>query len=431
MGCNTFAASISQRNTDVLDIFDRIRNNRGPLGQHAKETHGYFTFPKLEGDISNRMTFRGKEVLVWSINNYLGLANHPEVRAIDAEAAKEWGMGYPMGARIMSGQTSHHEQLERNLAEFMQKDDAFLLNYGYQGCQSAIEALVSRHDVIVYDSESHACMIDGVRLHQGERFVFNHNDMESFVKQLDRARALTEQTGGGILVVTEGVFGMAGDQGKLAEIVQHKKEYGFRLFVDDAHGFGTVGENGRGAGDEQGVHEEIDVYFGTFAKAMATIGAFVAGPQDVIDFLRYNMRSQTFAKSLPMALVIGAIKRLEMMATQPEHKERLWTVASALQKGLREAGFDIGDTNSCVTPVFLKGGLGEATNLTFDLRENYGIFCSIVVYPVVPKDVIMLRLIPTAVHTLEDVNYTIETFQKVQTKLAAGGYVGEGITDWA
>ena len=416
---------------DVLDIFDRIRNDRGPLGQHAKNTHGYFTFPKLEGDISNRMMFRGKEVLVWSINNYLGLANHPDVRKVDAEAAKEWGMGYPMGARMMSGQTQYHEQLEENLAGFMQKEDAFLLNFGYQGCQSAIEALVSRHDVIVYDSESHACMVDGVRLHQGKRFVFTHNDMESFVKQLDRAKNITDQTGGGILVVTEGVFGMAGDQGKLKEIVQYKEKYGFRLFVDDAHGFGTVGENGRGAGDEQGCHEAIDVYFGTFAKAMATIGAFVAGPKDVIDFLRYNMRSQTFAKSLPMPIVIGAIKRLEMMATQPQHKERLWEVASKLQSGLKEAGFNIGDTNSCVTPVFLQGGLGEATNLTLDLRENHGIFCSIVVYPVVPKDVIMLRLIPTAVHTLEDVAYTIETFTKVKDRLAAGEYQHEGIVDWA
>ena len=416
---------------DVLDIFDRIRNDRGPLGQHAKNTHGYFTFPKLEGDISNRMMFRGKEVLVWSIKNYLGLANHPDVRKADADAAKEWGMGYPMGARMMSGQTKFHEELEENLASFMQKEDAFLLNFGYQGCQSAIEALVSRHDVIVYDSESHACMVDGVRLHQGKRFVFQHNDMESFVKQLDRAKNITDQTGGGILVVTEGVFGMAGDQGKLKEIVGYKAQYGFRLFVDDAHGFGTVGENGRGAGDEQGCHEEIDVYFGTFAKAMATIGAFVTGPKDVVDFLRYNMRSQTFAKSLPMPIVIGALKRLEMMATQPEHKERLWTVASALQSGLSEAGFNIGDTNSCVTPVFLQGGLGEATNLTLDLRENHGIFCSIVVYPVVPKDVIMLRLIPTAVHTLEDVQYTIDTFKKVKDRLAAGEYQHEGIVDWA
>jgi len=414
-----------------LDIFDRIRNDRGPLGQHAKNTHGYFTFPKLEGDIANKMTFRGKEVLVWSINNYLGLANHPEVRQADAEAAKEWGMGYPMGARMMSGQTEKHEELEERLAEFMQKEDAFLLNYGYQGCQSAIEALVNRHDVIVYDSESHACMIDGVRLHQGKRFVFTHNDMESFEKQLQRAQALTEQTGGGILVVTEGVFGMAGDQGKLKEIVSYKKKYGFRLFVDDAHGFGTVGDHGRGAGDEQGCHEEIDVYFGTFAKAMATVGAFVAGPRDVIDFLRYNMRSQTFAKSLPMPIVIGAIKRLEMMTTQPEHKEKLWKVASALQSGLRDAGFNIGNTNSCVTPVFLQGGLGEATNLTLDLRENHGIFCSIVVYPVVPKDVIMLRLIPTAVHTLEDVRYTIETFTKMKDRLAAGDYQHEGIVNWA
>lgn len=332
---------------------------------------------------------------------------------------------------MMSGQTKYHEELEQKLASFMQKEDAFLLNYGYQGCQSAIEALVNRHDVIVYDSESHACMIDGVRLHQGKRFVFTHNDMDSFVKQLDRAKTLTEQTGGGILVVTEGVFGMAGDQGKLKEIASYKEKYGFRLFVDDAHGFGTVGENGRGAGDEQGVHDAIDVYFGTFAKAMATIGAFVAGPEDVVDFLRYNMRSQTFAKSLPMPIVIGAIKRLEMMINEPEHKANLWKVASALQDGLRKSGFNIGDTNSCVTPVFLQGGLGEATNLTFDLRENHGIFCSIVVYPVVPKDVIMLRLIPTAVHNLDDVSYTIETFKKVKTKLEAGEYVGEGIADWA
>ncbi len=414
-----------------MDIFERIRNNRGPLGQHARESHGYFTFPKLEGPIANRMTFRGKEMLVWSVNNYLGLANHPEVRKVDAEAAAEWGMGYPMGARMMSGQTKHHEELERQLADFMQKEDAFLLNYGYQGCMSAIEALVDRHDVIVYDSESHACMVDGVRLHHGKRFVFQHNDMDSFVKQLNRARTITEATGGGILVVTEGVFGMAGDQGKLKEIVAYKKEYGFRLFVDDAHGFGTIGEMGRGAGDAQGVQAEIDVYFGTFAKAMATVGAFVAADEHVIDYLRYNMRSQTFAKSLPMPIVIGAIKRLEMMRTQPEFKNNLWKIANALQSGLKEAGFNIGHTNSAVTPVFLSGGLGEATNLTLDLRENYGIFCSIVVYPVVPRDVIMLRLIPTAVHTLEDVAYTIETFQKVQAKLKSGEYVSEGIASWS
>lgn len=413
-----------------MDIFERIKNNRGPLGQHAKESHGYFTFPKLEGPISNRMIFRGKDVLVWSINNYLGLADQPEVREVDAQAAKDWGMGYPMGARMMSGQTKYHEQLEAELADFSQKEDAFLLNFGYQGCQSAIEALVTRNDVIVYDSESHACMIDGVRLHQGKRFVFQHNDMESFEKQLKRAAVLTERTGGGILVVTEGVFGMAGDQGKLAEIVEYKKEYGFRLFVDDAHGFGTIGEHGRGAGDFQGVQDEIDVYFGTFAKAMATIGAYVAADEQVIEYLRYNMRSQTFAKSLPMPIVIGALKRLEMMRTRPEFKENLWKIATALQEGLKKAGFNIGDTNSAVTPVFLSGGLGEATNLTLDLRENSGIFCSIVVYPVVPKDVIMLRLIPTAVHTLEDVQYTIDTFSKMKAKLENGEYISEGIASW-
>ncbi|MDG2311729.1 MAG: aminotransferase class I/II-fold pyridoxal phosphate-dependent enzyme [Flavobacteriales bacterium] len=413
-----------------LDIFDRIRNDRGPLGQHAKETHGYFTFPKLEGEISNHMTFRGKEVLVWSVNNYLGLANHPEVRKVDAEASAKWGMGYPMGARMMSGQTSEHEALENERSEFMQKEDSFLLNFGYQGCQSAIEALVSRHDVIVYDSESHACMVDGVRLHQGKRFVFTHNDMESFAKQLDRAKKITDVTGGGILVVTEGVFGMAGDQGKLAEICKFKNEYGFRLFVDDAHGFGTVGEQGRGAGDHQGCHDQIDVYFGTFAKAMATIGAFVSGDEDVIDFLRYNMRSQTFAKSLPMPIVVGARKRLQMLRDSSEHKDNLWKIATSLQSGLKSSGFNIGKTNSCVTPVFLQGGLGEATNLTVDLRENHGIFCSIVVYPVVPKDTIMLRLIPTAVHTQADVDFTIKVFSNIKAKLEAGEYKSEKIASW-
>ena len=414
-----------------MDIFDRIRNDRGPLGQHAKETHGYFTFPKLEGEISNHMTFRGKEVLVWSVNNYLGLANHPEVRKVDAEASAKWGMGYPMGARMMSGQTSEHEALENDLSEFMQKEDSFLLNFGYQGCQSAIEALVSRHDVIVYDSESHACMVDGVRLHQGKRFVFSHNDMESFAKQLERAKNITDVTGGGILVVTEGVFGMAGDQGKLAEICTFKKEFGFRLFVDDAHGFGTVGEQGRGAGDHQGCHDQIDVYFGTFAKAMATIGAFVSGDEDVIDFLRYNMRSQTFAKALPMPIVVGARKRLQMLRDSSEHKDNLWKIATSLQSGLKSSGFNIGKTNSCVTPVFLQGGLGEATNLTVDLRENHGIFCSIVVYPVVPKDTIMLRLIPTAIHTQADVDFTIKVFSNIKDKLEAGKYKSETIASWS
>jgi glycine C-acetyltransferase len=413
-----------------VDIFEKIKNNRGPLGQHSKESHGYFTFPKLEGDIGAHMTFRGKPVLTWSLNNYLGLANHPDVRKADADAAAEWGMAYPMGARMMSGQTKYHEKLEQELAEFMHKEDAFLLNFGYQGCMSAIEALVGRHDVIVYDSESHACMVDGVRLHQGKRFVFQHNDMESFEKMLHQAKRLTDQTGGGILVMTEGVFGMAGDQGKLKEIAEFKKVIPFRLFVDDAHGFGSIGKDGRGAGDFQGVQDQIDVYFGTFAKAMATIGAFVVSEAHVIEFLRYNMRSQTFAKALPMPIVIGALKRLDMIRTMPELQDNLWNVARALQSGLKEAGFDIGHTNSVVTPVFLKGTLGEATNVTVELRETYGIFCSIVVYPVVPKDVIMLRLIPTTVHTLEDVRFTIECFSKVREKLEAGEYKAEKIASW-
>ena len=420
-----------QKHSETLDIFERIRKQRGPLGQHSKESHGYFTFPKLEGELGPHMTFRGKPVLVWSLNNYLGLANHPDIRKVDAEAAAQWGMAYPMGARMMSGQTKYHEQLEQELAAFMDKEDAFLLNYGYQGCMSAIEALVGRHDVIVYDSECHACMVDGVRLHNGKRFVFQHNDMESFEKMLRHAKRVTDETGGGILVLTEGVFGMAGDQGKLKEIVSYKKEFGFRLFVDDAHGFGSIGKNGRGAAEYQGVQDGVDVYFGTFAKAMATVGAFVASEAHVIEYLRYNMRSQTFAKALPMPIVIGALKRLDMIRTQPELQDRLWEVARALQGGLVYAGFDIGRTNSVVTPVFLKGSLGEATNVTLELREKFGIFCSIVVYPVVPKDVIMLRLIPTVVHSMEDVRYTIDAFKQVRERLEAGDYKADRIADWA
>ncbi|MES2627820.1 MAG: aminotransferase class I/II-fold pyridoxal phosphate-dependent enzyme [Bacteroidota bacterium] len=414
-----------------MDIFEKIRNNRGPLGQHAKESHGYFTFPKLEGEIGNKMTFRGKECIVWSLNNYIGLANHPDIRKADADAARDWGMAYPMGARMMSGQTKFHEQLERELADFEQKEDAILLNFGYQGMVSAIDSLVDRTDVIVYDSESHACILDGMRLHLGKRFVYKHNDIEDLKKQLDRANKLIEGTNGGILVITEGVFGMSGDQGKLKQITDLKKDYNFRLFVDDAHGFGTMGAGGRGVGEAQNCQDGIDVYFGTFAKAMASVGGFIAADEQVIEYLRYNMRSQIFAKSLPMPLVIGALKRLEMLRDMPELREKLWTIVNALQSGLKEAGFDIGDTDSPVTPVFLKGTLGEATNVTLDLRENHNIFCSMVVYPVVPKDVIMLRLIPTAVHTLEDVQYTIETFKKVQEKLKAGEYHAEKIVSWS
>lgn len=412
-----------------MDIFERIKNNRGPLGQHSKESHGYFTFPKLEGEISNKMIFRGKEVLTWSINNYIGLSNHPEVRKADADASRDWGLGYPMGARMMSGQTKYHEQLERELADFLDYEDAYLLNFGYQGFMSVIDALMGRHDVIVYDEECHACLMDGMRMHAGKRFMFKHNDMESCEKMLERATKMAEQTGGGIMLITEGVFGMSGDQGKLKEIVDlRKKGFDFRLMVDDAHGFGALGETGQGAGEYQGVQKEIDVLLGTFAKSMASIGAFVCANEDVIDYLRYNMRSQIFAKSLPMPLVIGAIKRLEILK-QPEQKDKLWTIANALQGGLRKAGFNLGNTNSAVTPVMLSGTLGEATNITYDLRENFGIFCSIVMYPVVPKGVILLRLIPTAVHTLEDVEYTIDTFKKVKEKLEKGEYHAEEIVN--
>jgi glycine C-acetyltransferase len=401
----------------IMDIFEKIKTNRGSLGQYQSFSHGYFTFPKLEGEIAPRMKFRGKEVLTWSLNNYLGLANHPEVRKCDSENAARYGLAYPMGARMMSGQTSMHEKFEEMAAAFEKKEDAYLLNYGYQGMVSIIDTLVDRHDVIVYDSESHACIMDGLRLHIGKRFVFNHNDIDSCEKQLQRAVKLTEETKGGILVITEGVFGMAGDLGKLDKIAALKKKYNFRLLVDDAHGFGTMGATGAGTGEHFGVQDQIDIYFATFAKAMAGIGGFVASTKDVVNYLRYNLRSQIYAKALPMAMTLGAIKRLEIIQSQPELKEKLWTIVRALQKGLKEAGLDLGKTESPVTPVFMKGGVEQVTQLIYDLRENYNIFCSVVIYPVVPRDVVMLRLIPTAAHTIEDVEYTVRAFKEIKKKI--------------
>ena len=416
----------------MADLFERLLKNYGPIGQYRERAHGYFAFPKLEGEIGSRMKFRGKEMIVWSLNNYLGLGNHPEVRKVDAEAARQFGLAIPMGARMMSGNTAYHEQLEAELAAFEKKEDAILVNYGYQGMVSLIDVLCSRHDVIVYDAESHACIIDGLRLHTGHRYVFKHNDVEDCDKQLQRATSLIEkQNAGGILVITEGVFGMAGDQGRLKEIAALKDKYEFRLLVDDAHGFGTLGKTGAGAGEEQGVQDKIDLYFSTFAKSMASIGAFIAGDKNIIDYIRYNIRSQIFAKSLPMPLVLGNLKRLELLRTEPALKERLWRSALSLQKGLKERGFDIGKTDSVVTPVYMKGGVEEATAMVMDIRENYHIFCSIVVYPVIPKGHIIYRLIPTATHTEEDIQRTLEAFSATKRKLDAGEYKAEAIPDMA
>jgi len=408
-----------------MDIFDRIKTQKGELGQYQSVAHGYFTFPKLEGEIAPHMKFRGNEVLTWSLNNYLGLANHPEVRKADAEGAEKWGLAYPMGARMMSGHTSLHEELEQKLAKFEGKEDAYLLNFGYQGMVSILDSLLTRKDVVVYDSEAHACIIDGLRMHIGKRFVFPHNNIEKLRLQLQHATKVAEQTKGGILVITEGVFGMAGDLGKLKEIAELKKEFNFRFMIDDAHGFGTMGATGAGTGEHFGVQAQIDIYFATFAKSMAGIGGFVASNETVVDYLRYSMRSQIYAKSLPMAMVYGALKRLELLQNHPEIREHLWKVVKTLQDGLKAEGFNLGNTQSPVTPVFLDGGVPEATNLSFDLRENYKVFCSIVLYPVVPKGVIMLRIIPTAAHSLEDVEYTIKAFKAIKENLKAKKYSKE------
>ena len=406
----------------MRDLFDRMRQDKGPLGKWADIAEGYFAFPKLEGPISNRMNFNGKEVITWSVNDYLGLANDPEVRRVDTEAAAKYGSAYPMGARLMSGHTDLHEKLQNQLAEFVNKEAAYVLNFGYQGILSTIDSLVSKNDVIVYDIDSHACIIDGVRLHLGKRFTYQHNDMGSLEKNLNRATKIAEETNGGILVISEGVFGMRGEQGKLKEIVELKKKFKFRLLVDDAHGFGTLGKTGAGAGEEQGVQDDIDVYFATFAKSLASTGAFIASDKEIIDFLKYNMRSQVFAKSLQMQLVEGILKRLEMLRTRPEFKQKLWDNVNKLQSGLKERGFDIGTTQSCVTPVYLKGSVPEAMALVKDLRENYKIFCSIVVYPVIPKGLILLRLIPTASHNFDDIQETLEAFSSIRERLVKGVY---------
>lgn len=406
----------------VKDLFERIQENKGPLGKWASQAEGYFVFPKLEGELGPRMTFKGKEVLNWSINDYLGLANHPEVRKADADAAAQYGAAYPMGARMMSGHTSLHEQLENELADFVQKESAYLLNFGYQGIMSCIDALVTKNDIIVYDVDSHACIIDGVRLHMGKRFTYKHNDLESMEKNLQRATKMATETGGGILFITEGVFGMRGQQGKLKEVIALKEKYNFRLLVDDAHGFGTLGKTGAGAGEEQGCQDGIDVYFSTFAKSMASIGAFLAADKDIIDYLKYNLRSQMFAKSLPMIQTVGALKRLQLLRDNPGLKDKLWVNVNALQNGLKAHGFNIGDTNTCVTPVYLEGSIPEAMVMVNDLRENYGIFLSIVVYPVIPKGIILLRMIPTASHTLEDIDFTLKAFDAIYEKLINGTY---------
>jgi len=406
----------------MRDLFDRMRKDKGPLGKWADIAEGYFAFPKLQGPISNRMNFNGKEVITWSVNDYLGLANDPEVRRVDAEAADKYGSAYPMGARLMSGHTDLHEKLQNQLAEFVNKEAAYVLNFGYQGILSTIDSLVSKNDVIVYDIDSHACIVDGVRLHLGKRFTYQHNDMGSLEKNLNRATKIVEETNGGILVISEGVFGMRGEQGKLKEIVELKKKFKFRLLVDDAHGFGTLGKTGAGAGEEQGVQDEIDVYFATFAKSLASTGAFIASEKEIIDFLKYNMRSQVFAKSLQMQLVEGILKRLEMLRNRPEFKQKLWDNVNKLQSGLKERGFDIGTTQSCVTPVYLKGSVPEAMALVKDLRENYRIFCSIVVYPVIPKGLILLRLIPTASHNFDDILETLEAFSSIRERLVTGVY---------
>jgi len=415
----------------MADFFAKLVKDSGPLGQHMDRAHGYFAFPKLEGELGPRMIFRGKEMIVWSLNNYLGLVNHPEVRRVDAEAAALYGMGNPMGARMMSGNTAKHDELERVISEFTGREDTMLLNFGYQGIMSCIDALVNRRDVIVYDAQSHACIVDGVRLHMGQRYAYRHNDIDDCEKQLQRATEIANKNGGGILLITEGVFGMDGEQGILKEIVALKDKYEFRILIDDAHGFGYMGPDGAGADSAQGCQEGVDLYFSTFVKSMGSIGAFISGPKKVLNYLRYNTRSQIFAKSLPLVIVHGMLARMEMVKTMPELREKLWSNVNRLQEGFKARGFDIGNTNSPVTPIYMKGDVPEATSMVMDLRENYHIFCSIVVYPVIPKGDIIYRIIPTAAHSDEDIDLTLKAFEETKKKLDEGAYKAEKIPNMA
>jgi glycine C-acetyltransferase len=409
----------------MKDIFEKF-NDKGPLGQYQDIAHGYFSFPKLEGELGPRMKFRGKECIIWSLNSYLGLTNHPEVRKADTDATRDYGLAYPMGARIMSGETDDHIQLEKELAEFTRKEGALLLNFGYQGIMSIVDACLTRHDVVVYDRDDHACIMDGIRMHQGPKYAFKHNDIEHFEVRIKQAKAEAEKRGSGILVISEGVFGMRGEQGILKEICAFKEEYGFRLLVDDAHGFGTLGETGMGAGEAQGIQDQIDVYFSTFAKALSGFGAFVSADESIIEFFRYNLRSQIFAKSLCTPMVKGVLTRLRLLRTMPELREKLWKNVNHLQNGLKDAGFDIGNTGACVTPVYMKGSVYEAGALIYDMRENYGIFCSIVLPPIIPKGQLLLRMIPTAEHSAADIQETIDAFKAVRTKLEDGSYAVMG-----
>ena len=408
-----------------LDIFDRIRKSTGgPIGQYRDKAEGYFAFPRLEGDLGPHMKFNGQEVLCWSLNNYLGLANHPEIRKVDAEASARWGLAYPMGSRMMTGQTHLHEELERRLAAFEKKEAAFEFNFGYQGIVSTIDALVGRHDVIVYDAEDHACLLDGIRLHIGSKYKFRHNDIKDCERVLAKACAEADANGGGVLLITEGVFGMTGALGILDQIAALKKKYSFRIMIDDAHGFGVMGPNGRGTSEHFGVMDEIDIYIGAYAKSMAIIGGFVASDKDIIDYLKYNMRSQIYAKSLPMPIVEGCLKRLEIIDS-PEGDERraqLWKVTRRLQEGFRELGFDIGPAEACVTPVHVKAGVNQASNIAVALREEYHIFCSVVIYPVIPPGMVIFRVIPTAAHSMEDVERTLEAFRDMKERLDRGEF---------
>jgi len=382
-----------------MNILDKLQTRLGPLGDHAHYAHGYYAYPRLEGEISNKMTFNGKEKLVWSLNNYLGLANHPEVREADNEGTKRYGLAYPMGARMMSGNTKLHERFETEIADYVQKEDAFLLNYGYQGMVSIIDSLVDRQDVVVYDAESHACIIDGMRLHMGKRFVFKHNDIEDCERQLQRAQKITEKTKGAILLITEGVFGMRGDQGKLKEIVDLKENYNFSLLVDDAHGIGILGESGHGVlGLGRTVKPYATCVVMPLGKAFCGLGAIVAGKESIINIISQRANTYRYTTALPPGIVSGLKSALELVIDESWRRDKLHKNIKFFNSVAEEKKIILVSSFDAPIRTILVADIKKLLKIQNILIEK-GFYVSAIRPPTVPEKKSRIRISVNALHS--------------------------------
>ncbi|MCH9633796.1 MAG: 8-amino-7-oxononanoate synthase/2-amino-3-ketobutyrate coenzyme A ligase [Chlamydiae bacterium] len=404
--------------SDPCDLFHKCYQKEGLFSNVREGKDNYYAQPILEGPLGPHMTFNGQKMIVWSINDYLGLAGHPEPTARAKEVLEAFGTAYPMGARLMSGFTQNHQTFEAKLAKFAQKESALLFNYGYLGVLGVITSIMGPRDTVIIDHDSHACIVDGAKLATTRRNqfrVFRHNDMDHLEKIL---KSINQDRKGGILIVTDGIYGMTGEVAPLKEICALKEKYNARLLVDDAHGIGIMGATGRGTGEHLGVQDKIDLYFSTFAKCFAGIGGFVAGDKEIIEHITWNARPVIFAKNLPLIYSDSLSATLDVIEREPERREKLWEIATYMQRRFKEEGFDIGNTTSPITPVFLSiSGLEAIKDAIHILREEFHIFASGVMYPVVPRGVFLLRLVPSCRHTFDDVNKTIEAFIQIKERI--------------